>query len=566
MTLLFILCYRVVVRLKTVYVSSLPDFFHFQANGNYFFQTNENTKINFLVCTKEEYKQFQKKPDSSICSESGVIYDGTKSGEILESGTYQILFYMSNGYQNTLYEEVNVTLKNPKSFLDANVQPCLISKPLFGTLAFISLAVWAINWCCNFSLSFTIHEYITILFIDTIIYQFVYFSELIKKNKSDDFTILTPIRMILIFSFQLILFSTILMAAKGWCIVHRTIGKLKIAYCFLVASLLTLPQCLLTFGDYGNWDYIIIMVGLAGVTFFYRDLIVSIDDSSTHVVAHLVVISESGIDPSTTPVMEKFMIFKALSWGILLYLVAQLVAYFFMQFLETPYYIAQIFSDTVNLCALIGAGYLFRLTRERITGFVILSTEEESPISSRIVSIDEIRDFNMQNVERRQGKAEWETGMALPPIPFFNNDNNNHTIHNTNPNFNSQHENNQMNNVENNHENAYVNNNENDSGDDSEDGVVNIRDDSNENDIDTSKINISQYMENADTSDELENIENVENVENSEKVNNSDHSSHEHNSYDHNNVGNGKSSDYNCIATNNQWNDGQNEVSLKSNV
>lgn len=238
------------------------------------------------------------------------------------------------------------------------------------------------------------------------------------------------------------------MLAKGWFIVHKSIKKLKIVYSFIYSILLALPHIIfqsnfinknlgasliksqkdescsdheisnISYIDYfftnlifkyfsasnssectdlilstpkNTWNFAFIGIEFIGVIFYYRDLIVSIEQSSEYVIAHLMVISESGIDPYTTPIMDKYIIYKGLSWGILIYLGAQqivmLISYFCENFVA--FWVQQLLYDIVNLFGIIGASFILKLNKKRLNGFMQLhSSSDGNQDENEVDSID----------------------------------------------------------------------------------------------------------------------------------------------------------------------------------
>lgn len=549
MLFLFYLFYRSIVKLKKEYVSNLPTFFHFDTNGNYYLiSVNKNIIINYIICTQDEYKLFQKDHDHDVsyCYDHESKIDDFDKGEIFKKGAYQFVFFFNynNNYQlsssnnyanssiiemkvnqdsnykysneikynnnhnieniknfrqidnnrariskdyssffirkfkniifnntkniifNNNYKKINRTLnysmivnnritddtnekneiivifKNPKTNLDLHVYPCLITKPIFASISLLVLLLWIINWILNFTKTCTIHIFLTIIIVDSLIYFFLQSKELYFRNHSDLFTPLMPLRITFLFIFQVLFFSTILMLAKGWFIVHKSLGKLKIFCCFIYSALLALPQLiyqtnfvnkalgaslfktkaktlcpdkeisddietdshnnfidlfLRLVGNYfhyqktnecsdislwtskTSWNIAFIVIGFIGVIFYYRDLIISIEESSEYVIAHLMVISESGIDPYTTPVMEKYIIYKYLSWGILIYLAAQLIVMLITQFCQNyvSFWVQQLLYDIVNTFGIIGTSIVLKLNKRRLNGFMELPSSSD---------------------------------------------------------------------------------------------------------------------------------------------------------------------------------------------
>ena len=150
--------YRINIKLQSRQISTLPKYFHFKSNGNYSIEINSNSQssspltYDFFICTKQEFISFMLSREKSICSISSKVHIdpdsmiGHTTGLIEKSGSYQFLFYPSNYYEKG---EISLVLKNPNSYLDSQMEPCLYSEPAFTCIILVILILWTINWIRN---------------------------------------------------------------------------------------------------------------------------------------------------------------------------------------------------------------------------------------------------------------------------------------------------------------------------------------------------------------------------------------------------------------------------------
>ncbi|OHS93483.1 hypothetical protein TRFO_40238 [Tritrichomonas foetus] len=420
--LLFYLYYRTTITLKPDSIAILPQYFTFQSGGNYsIFVDNAETQFQYLICSKKEFIAFTSSYDNKVCAINDYIVNKFASGVIQKSGKYQVLIY-SNIQEN---QKATVTLHNPTSYLDAELQPCLFTKPIIAGLLGILFILWIINWLINFSLTFTLHEYLTITFLFTILYIVVNFFEYWKLHRSDDNTPLTQIRITLRFLHFWALFSAMLMASKGWCIVHNKLSNFNIIKCIVFSCLLAIPLIVMEYvTNLGRWGYLVLAFGTLGIILYYRDLLESIKSASAYVIAHLVVISESGIDPISTPIYSKLKIFQGVSWGVLLYFVFTFSLSLIKNFVDLASWIEQILNDFITGTLLVAAGILFRLKKELVNGYMMIGDlGEDSSSNVRTFARDDFKGFSAgSEALKLSGQREWEAGMTLPPQPVFVDD------------------------------------------------------------------------------------------------------------------------------------------------
>lgn len=443
--------YRTKIKLHTREIGALPKYFHFKSNGNYSIEINPNSQSNFpitydyYICTKKEFLSFISTKEKSICSISSNVRINTStrigksSGVIKESGAYQFLFYPSSNDEKAV---ITVLLRNPNSYLDSQMEPCIYSEPIFTGIIFIILVIWIINWFLNIchngtqvQFSFTLHEFITITYIVSLLYSICQTLELWSLHRKDSTTPLTEISITLRFLQYWVLFATMLMASKGWCIVHESISLFNVFLCILAANLLSIPLIIMEYVNLGNWVYLVLFIGIFCILFYYRVMVKSILDATLYVVAHLNVIANEGIDPRTTPIYTKYRMFRVISWGVVSYFLLTFLVSSIATFLDIPYCVEDVMQDVITLTLLGGAAYIFRLRKEMRKGYMMIGDIDESA-EPQTFSREDVKEMtvrknngvenegNNETKDNDRTMREWEEGMLLPPQPLLiDNDN-----------------------------------------------------------------------------------------------------------------------------------------------
>jgi multisubunit Na+/H+ antiporter MnhE subunit len=391
---------------------TLSNYFSFQANGTFSIDITDDSRtayVDAMVCSKSEYAAV------SIHSISNCNYSGTVGfpGEpwadvIAEPGQYQIAIQVHD-------TQAIVTLRNPSSFLDANVQPCLISRPIVAIVYAGLFLGWTINWLRNFSFTLTLHTFITVTFGMALLSTVLSALELKHFNLSDEETPLTIVSSIVVFFSETVFFWTTLMAAKGWSLVKESLERKEVIVSFVFSLILTIPLTCIDNLHVGFGDYVILLFAMFGLIMYYRSILQSIDSSSAYVLAHLLVIAESGIDPRTTPIWQKYRMFRGLLWGILGFFCIHTLATALTKFTSCPYFVNQLMRDLAS-CALMGAAaVLFRLRKGTRHGYMIIGDDEEP----RELQREDLQGFSLDSDQFQRAQIAWEDGMALPPQPIF---------------------------------------------------------------------------------------------------------------------------------------------------
>ncbi|OHT06095.1 hypothetical protein TRFO_26019 [Tritrichomonas foetus] len=181
----FILAYRTLIKLtKHDHSGSLPRYFNFEEGGTIDVNINLRDRFfEYIICSKEEFKQYFITFNQSECSFHGYIARGTLSKTIVKKGSYQFYFFQNIDHQNI---EATVTLHNKKTLLDLNDFPSLYTQSIIGGLLILFFILWLINWIMNNKHTFTIHEVITISFLASILYYIISFCKYYHYHNSDE--------------------------------------------------------------------------------------------------------------------------------------------------------------------------------------------------------------------------------------------------------------------------------------------------------------------------------------------------------------------------------------------
>jgi hypothetical protein len=388
---------------------TLPDYFTFQANGTFSIAvSNSSGFAEAMICTSSQYAELSQR--STICPLAEVVKDVESpwEGTISTAGRYQVLLHV----RETL---ASVTLRNPTSFLDAARQPCLITKPTFAILLSALFLSWTINWVRNFSLAFTLHTLITVTIGFSLIATALSALEFKHCDSSDEPTPLTSAGIVTLFASDTMFCWTTILIAKGWSLVKETLGKVEMMFSFFASVFLTVPLTCIANLDLGIVDYVFLVAATLGLLIYYRAILKSVDASVAHVIAHLIVIAERGIDPRTTPIWQKYRLFRSLLWGMVVYFALQTLAASLAKFTACPYYATQLIRDCTSFALMAAAAVLFRLRQGTRNGYMTIGTEETPQQFRR----EDIGAFSVDSDQFQSAQIPWEVGMALPPQPIL---------------------------------------------------------------------------------------------------------------------------------------------------
>lgn len=420
MFLLLPLFYRIIVppaseQESGIYrYTALPNYFRFQEGGTYNIDTVKNSTGRIIsgfafVCTRDEFENWNALPTG--CDIQGPL---PLSGNITKAGDWQFLV-------GELEEDAYVTLHNPNSFLNATEQPCLFEKPLAAALCALLLVFWIINWVMNFTTKLTVHTCLTMTFLISVVFMIIHFCEYWHFHQSDEDSGITEARIVIKFIMDTLMFASMLMAAKGWSIVKTSLTKVEIIVCFVVAVIFTVPSTVMdNVLLIERWhQYLVVGFTLVGMLVYCKTMMRSIEQSMSYVIAHMMVISEEGYDIRTTPVYRKYIIFRGMGWGLVIFLLVKVTISSVGELAEMDTWIVQMLMDLGDIGWLIAAAILFRLKKQNVNGYMTIGEDLSEP---RQLMRDDIAGLNMESELIAQGTRVWEDGMNLPSQPIFLDD------------------------------------------------------------------------------------------------------------------------------------------------
>jgi hypothetical protein len=154
----------------------------------------------------------------------------------------------------------------------------------------------------------------------------------------------------------------------------------------------------------------LIFVVLLALLLYCRELMKSIDLAEMYIMAHLLMISNAGIDPETTPVWHKRKMFERLQICVIGYAVTILVQLAVEIFVPGVEWVHRMMQDISELAILIGLGIVYKLRGGNRQGFTLIEDVEDGLMLADIELVDTPQPL-------RKGGRKWEQGMILPPPP-----------------------------------------------------------------------------------------------------------------------------------------------------
>jgi hypothetical protein len=340
---------------------------------------------------------------------------GNFTGRIPTAGCYRPAIYTCN--QDFAKFEVIVLFRNPNSLLSADVFPCLFLKPAAIAIFSILFVSWLFNWVQNFTLINHLHSLLTITFSVNLLRAVFSELELLHMDHDDSYTPLSGIVVAFQILFDLSMMTTLLMAGRGWRIVYEAISCKEIMSACLFSAGVLLPLTGITFTTDPLLLRIFLLATVLFIVAYCWRMISGVNNASSLVLGHLLVISRSGIDPRTTPVYSKFKIFRVMVLSIVVYFLSMAFRLIVKEIVFLPFWGLDL-ADTTATIMIIGAvSWAFRLAPGRRSGYLMIDSCDEQRGEELLRC--EIDRLDLESSELREGQAIWENGMTLPNQPIL---------------------------------------------------------------------------------------------------------------------------------------------------
>ena len=422
LNILFLVFYRNTVRINTqARIVSIEDF-GFEEGGQSitrFLSHGNSNSLFFAVFDAEQQKEFTKQRvptsnSSSICTdhEQYRIFKNMSEVDncqfVVDKET--ILYYklFECGDASTIDAKLVNIFSNKHTRMDTRWIGIIQAKLITIVIFFLILCYWFVNWFLHFRVQIWIHYFFTLTFVLSFLIDTVRFYELRTLDQQDISSFWTPFRVVLEIIGSITAFTTLLLASKGWCIIRDEISitemLLSVLYSIVFVILLEIPQ----YFYLGVLELPIFLCSLVFVGLYVRELIVSINDASLHILAHMIAIYNEGIDPQTTPVYRKHQMYQYFEGAVICGCTLVLIKICVSMFVDIKFWVSETLNDIIEIILLLTIEIIFRLRGTSAAGYeTVVSQNREN----NEIHLEEIETF------KDSGGRKWEEGMPLPGMP-----------------------------------------------------------------------------------------------------------------------------------------------------
>lgn len=221
-----------------------------------------------------------------------------------------------------------------------------------------------------------------------------------------------------------IIFYSIFLSAKGMNIINEKISIQEHLNILVWSFIISIPFSISDEDELSLLDYIFIVIYLFFFIIFVFILRRMIKKTKRKLVAHLYVINEEGIDPLSTPIYEKYLLYEKISFFLMNFFCCSIVIICLLIF-SCVYVLNMILIDLILLSFALPLAWFYRYRKEMKRGYMkfdeIEFKREPKKILSETVNKIDLSTFQKKGSENgfNAEKNLWSDGMPLPPCPII---------------------------------------------------------------------------------------------------------------------------------------------------
>jgi hypothetical protein len=312
---------------------------------------------------------------------------------------------------------VDITFMNPNGqHLDSREVPLLTVLPVMISVFGLLLFAWIGLICVRRSTFLGIYICLVIIVTFHVLYLIFYEVTLYRGQATDRSTAWSVLLRVAHALYEMALYSTLVIASSGWCLLNvpnppRSV-LLDMAGVLLFVASAAIDSAL----SLGSWQILLIILEFAGIFWIVRTIVVHTRRAQLVIKAHLLLIQQQGIMPSTTPIYEKMALYEHFLFYVGVSFLGLLVLNVVLSSVDTAAWIIGVIENIMQLLILGGVMYIYRPRGRRIDPYMRRDGVEAEEAQRDEILLEDLESYDPK--VQSSGMREWEDGMALPLEPL----------------------------------------------------------------------------------------------------------------------------------------------------
>jgi hypothetical protein len=390
--------------------------FGFDAGGSYnatFTDFDSNIEYCFALVPSAEARSAGPSIDCESYPYFHIVGNGTDfvDGEVDVPGVYHP--YVGIDSAQTMSFTIDSCFWNPGSRLDSRWGGIIPAKVAIVLVHFTLVICWLVNWGFHFSVQIWIHYFLTAVFTATLLYESTTAFKFSYDRAHEDDSYVYIISGIFGILAEGLFFGTIVLIAKGWCIVRDSLPLRDILRAMVYPFIVILVTWVMDLVENAVLFGVLLIVAIVAVVLLIRELLLSTKDAFLYIVAHLLAIADEGINARSTPIWQKYMLYRRFQFAMLAAAI-ELLLYLIIDIAVTLEFLAgEITWDVIVLTVLGMLAFIFRLRGKANADYLRIGDGEDPGAEVQLADLEGLA----VNGERLYGGRDWEEGMPLPRQP-----------------------------------------------------------------------------------------------------------------------------------------------------
>jgi hypothetical protein len=315
-----------------------------------------------------------------------------------------------------VYYVVDATFLNPDGqHLDWRDLPSLSVLKIVIAVFSVLLFVWIGLVFLKRRTFLPIHIYcglINACYIGFLVFHLI---SLNTAQSTDDATVFTYLRVAFEFMYDVVLFATIVVASGGWGLLNVDLTLSDLAKALTSVILFIGASFAQFYVDVDITRVILLIIEIFSGVWIWYLLHANSEAAQNRIKAHLLAIRNDGIVPITTPIYQKFLIYRLFHNVAIMSFIAFLTLNIFLSIIRSPNWVVALTNNGFQFGTIATLMVLFRPRGRSIDEYMQPDVELDDQ-SRGEVALDDLTGFEV--ADAGDGMREWEEGMDLPLQPL----------------------------------------------------------------------------------------------------------------------------------------------------
>jgi hypothetical protein len=199
----------------------------------------------------------------------------------------------------------------------------------------------------------------------------------------------------------------LVVGSGGWGLFNVQIEIKTLVGSVVCVSLFVASCFLQIYVAMAGWELLVLVVEVVSLFCIWRMIAANAAEAQNHIKAHLLVIRNSGIVPSTTPIYQKFLLYQVVMWisGAAIFTFVTLNV--FMAMMNSLDWVIALVNNLIQFAIICVLMFLYRPRGTSIDEFMQPDVEEDGRQRDEVL-LEDVEGFRVQDAV--EGARDWEEG------------------------------------------------------------------------------------------------------------------------------------------------------------